>query len=55
VLQDGSWHGIEDLRAVTRFPAEWVNELSADGVVDASYDSGNLLVRLAPADPDPRD
>ena len=55
VLRDGSWHEIDELRAATHFPAEWVKELSAEGVVDTRDESGNLRVRLAAANADPRD
>ena len=34
VLRDGAWHANEDLRAATRFPSDWVDELEAEGVVD---------------------
>ena len=33
-LGDGAWHTIEDLRAATRFPSDWVDELQAEGIVD---------------------
>ena len=34
LLRDGAWHTIDDLRAVTRFPADWVEELRAEGILD---------------------
>jgi hypothetical protein len=34
VLRDGGWHALDDLQAATRFPAEWVQELVAEGVID---------------------
>ncbi len=34
MLRDGAWHTIEDLRAATRFPSDWVDELRAEGIVD---------------------
>jgi hypothetical protein len=55
VLRDGSWHEIDELRAATHFPAEWVQELSAEGVVDTEDDSGSVRVRLAGAYAEPRD
>jgi hypothetical protein len=46
LLRDGSWHEIDELRAATHFPAEWVQELSAEGVVDTSEEGTGLRVRL---------
>ena len=46
LLRDGSWHEIDELRAATHFPAEWVQELSAEGVVDTSGEDSGLRVRL---------
>lgn len=46
VLRDGSWHEIDELRAATHFPAEWVQELRAEGVVDTSEEGTSLRVRL---------
>jgi hypothetical protein len=46
VLRDGSWHEIDELTEATRFPAEWVEELSAEGVLDTSEEGDNLRVRL---------
>ena len=46
LLRDGSWHEIDELRAATHFPAEWVQELSAEGVVDTSEEDSGLRVRL---------
>jgi hypothetical protein len=46
VLHDGSWHEIDELRAATHFPAEWVHELSAEGVVDTREEGDTLCVRL---------
>ena len=47
LLRDGAWHAFEDLRAVTQFPCEWVDELDAEGVVDVERSAGEVvLVRL---------
>jgi hypothetical protein len=48
VLDDGSWHELEDLRKATSFPSEWVEELEAEGIVDTQDQIGNVLVRLRP-------
>ena len=46
VLDDGSWHELDDLRQATSFPAEWVKELEAEGLVCTREQVGNVLVRL---------
>jgi hypothetical protein len=46
LLDDGSWHALEDLRAVTSWPDEWVRELAAEGVIDTKDQVGDVLVRL---------
>ena len=55
LLRDGSWHELDELGRATHFPAEWVEELSAEGVVETREESGNLRVRLAGAHGEPRD
>ena len=47
VLEDGSWHELDDLRAATSFPEAWVKELAAEGVIDAIEEDGKTRVRLA--------
>ena len=48
VLRDGAWHTIDDLRAATRFPKDWVEELEAEGIVDVN--NGMVtMVRLRPS------
>ena len=47
VLRDGAWHTIEDLRAATRFPSDWVDELQAEGIVDVK-EGLVTMVRLRP-------
>jgi uncharacterized protein YutE (UPF0331/DUF86 family) len=47
VLRDGAWHAIEDLRAATRFPSDWVDELEAEGIVDVK-EGLVTMVRLRP-------
>ena len=49
LLADGAWHALDDLREVTAFPAEWVKELKAEGLIDTRDQMGNTLVRLRPA------
>ena len=50
VLQDGAWHLVEDLDEATRFPAEWVEELQAEGIVETIEQlGGQPLVRLSRA------
>lgn len=34
VLRDGAWHTVEDIRAATRYPTDWVEELRSEGIVD---------------------
>jgi hypothetical protein len=34
VLQDGAWHEVEDVGAVTRYPTDWVDALRAEGVLE---------------------
>jgi len=46
LLDDGSWHTLDDLRAVTSWPDEWAQELAAEGVIDTKDQVGSLLVRL---------
>jgi hypothetical protein len=36
LLRDGAWHTVDDLRAVARFPSDWVEELAAEGLVDVN-------------------
>ena len=31
LLQDGQWHGHDELAAVTTFPREWLAELEREG------------------------
>ncbi len=45
VLSDGAWHELEDLRAATSFPNEWVQELQTEGVVEVE-EGLVTLVRL---------
>jgi len=48
VLRDGAWHSLDDVKAATHFPAQWVDELAAEGIVDV--DEGLVtLVRLRPS------
>lgn len=46
MLDDGSWHALEDLRDVTSLPDEWVRELRAEGLIETTEQIGNVLVRL---------
>lgn len=46
MLNDGSWHALDDLRDVTRWPGEWAQELAAEGIIDTREQPGKLLVRL---------
>ena len=50
-LRYGSWHEIDDLRAATSFPEEWVRELGAELVPDTREDGSTLKTRLAIAEP----
>jgi hypothetical protein len=47
VLRDGAWHTLEDVKAATQFPSQWVEELEAEGIVDVD-DGLVTLVRLRP-------
>lgn len=53
LLEDGSWHELDDLRDATSFPAEWVKELEAEGILDTRAQVGNVLVRLRAERPEP--
>ena len=46
VLDDGSWHALDDLRAATSWPDEWVQELEAEGLIETRQQVGSVLVRL---------
>lgn len=46
VLDDGSWHAADDLKEATTWPAEWVEELEAEGLIDTKEQTGSVLVRL---------
>jgi hypothetical protein len=48
VLEDGSWHEVDDLRPATSFPADWVRALEAEGLLDKDERDGQTLVRLRP-------
>jgi hypothetical protein len=48
VLEDGSWHELDDLRRATSFPADWVRALEAEGLLDKDERDGQTLVRLRP-------
>jgi hypothetical protein len=45
-LEDGTWHRLDDLRDVTRWPEEWTRELEAEGLLDTEEQLGSVLVRL---------
>jgi len=45
MLDDGAWHTLDDLRAVSRYPAEWAKELNSEGVVEMR-DGPVPMVRL---------
>jgi hypothetical protein len=47
LLRDGAWHGLDDLKAATNYPAEWVEELEAEGLVDVNQ-GVVTMVRLRP-------
>jgi hypothetical protein len=51
LLSDGAWHAVDDLRDVTGWPVEWVDELAAEGLVDTREQIGHTLVRLRPREP----
>ena len=46
LLQDGEWHADEDLKTVTSFPQEWLQEVAREHEIERH---ANLpeLVRLA--------
>ncbi len=46
LLRDEAWHALDDLRAVTHFPSEWVEELRAEGILDVRRNERTVLVRL---------
>jgi hypothetical protein len=46
VLDDGLWHELDDLTEATRFPAEWTQELEAEGLIETQKQIGAVLVRL---------
>ena len=46
MLDDGSWHALEDLRDVTSLPDERVRELQVEGLIETRELLGNVLVRL---------
>jgi hypothetical protein len=43
MLEDGSWHELDDLREATSFPVEWVQELEAEGTVTCLSIRGHPL------------
>ena len=49
LLDDGRWHGEDELREVTTFPEHWVRELIQEGHEVAETATGDRLVRLSPA------
>jgi hypothetical protein len=46
VLEDGSWHELDDVREATGFADDWLTELEAEGLLDTEEQFGNTLVRL---------
>ena len=46
VLSDGNWHSEDDLRPITPFPREWIDELRHDGHEVAEDATGTPHVRL---------
>ena len=46
MLEDGTWHAVDDLRDVTSLPDEWVRELQAEGLIETREQVGNVLVGL---------
>jgi len=47
VLDDGAWHRFDELKDATHFPADWVNQLRREGLVEASDDGETARIRLA--------
>ena len=46
-LNDGQWHHVQELKHVSTFPEEWVNELTREGLEVKETEGGTRLVRLA--------
>ena len=46
LLADGEWHGQDELRKITSFPEQWMNELRHDGHEIAVHEDGAPVVRL---------
>jgi hypothetical protein len=46
LLADGKWHGRSDLRKITLYPDEWMEELRYAGHEVVENESGAVLVRF---------
>ena len=47
LLKDGGWRTVDDLRDVTSFPDDWIDELKAEGILEVKK-GVVTMVRLRP-------
>jgi hypothetical protein len=49
ILSDLRWHEVDELRPVTRYPEDWVRELTHDPGFDVDAHQGRLRLRVPAA------